>query len=321
MGRVFMDAMDDPFAAVDPLVRRLWLAEVAESLPLTTLFSRDPAGTIASALPVGLGCLACFAATLALRAWADGLGGEPTRRAGPQLQRTRFAFVAILVGAGLALSFWQVRVLSSVGAIAVLGGVYAVTAAKGFWQAQGRPVLASLSLVLLLPFTAPAATLVASAWARPASVPPASALPNGAARPDTGKERPAEDDCLAPADFAPLAAVSGTVDAPVDAGAFLLVHTGLDPYAAAFHRDNDGNRFHFDLAMAEPARAERIARSRRLDYIMVCTGWAETGQLARRSADSFAAGLLADGVPSWLEPVAVPGTPIKVFRLRAPAQR
>ena len=313
--------LGDPFTAVDPLVRKLWLAEVAESLPLATLLARDTAGTVAFVLPVALGFLGCLVAAAMRRGGngADRLRGEADGRS--ELRRTRFALVTIVVGAGLALSFWQVRVLSSVGAIAILGGVHAVTAASRFWQKRGRPALASLSLALLFPFTAAASTLVASSLIGPSLAAPTLPPPSGSASASAATARPAEDDCLAPADFAPLAGWSGTVDAPVDAGSFLLVHTGLDPYAAAFHRDNDGNRFHFDLAMAEPARAEQIARSRRLDYVMICAGWVETKQLARRAPESLAAGLLAGRYPSWLEPVAVTGTPIKVFRLRAAAHR
>ncbi len=289
--------LGNPFGAVDPLVRQLWLAEVAESLPLATLLRRDPVGAIASALPITLGLTGCLAAAVSRRCDCPGL------------RRSRFAIVAAIIGTGLALSLWQVRVLSSIGAIAILGGVYAVAATREFWQGRGRPVLASLSLALLFPFTAVAATLAASAFATPKPAPTISTT-------STGDHAEPADDCLAPAAFAPLAGWRGTVDAPVDAGSFLLVHTALDPYAAAFHRDNDGNRFHFDLATADPARAERVARSRPLDYVMICGGLPETEQLARRFPASLAAALLSGRVPSWLEPVPIAGTPIAVFRLR-----
>ena len=103
--------------------------------------------------------------------------------------------------------------------------------------------------------------------------------------------------------------------APVDAGSFLLVHTDLDVFAAAFHRDNDGNRFAFDTMLAPAAEAGRLAARRHVAFILICPGLSETGVMAERAPAGLAADLLAGRIPDWLKPLRLPGTPFLVFQV------
>ena len=105
------------------------------------------------------------------------------------------------------------------------------------------------------------------------------------------------------------------MSAPIDLGSYLLAQTDMSVFAAAFHRDNDGNRFVFETMMASPDEAERMAVRRDAAYVMLCPEPMETALLARRAPHGLASNLLAGRVPAWLAPVPLAATPIKVYRV------
>ena len=281
--------LQGPFVGVDPLVRDLWLSHVEESLPFTTLLRHDPAAALFAIVPVVLGFIGCVLAAIQTSA---------RRRGG-------FVIVATVVGVGLALAFWQNRVFSSITAIALCGGIYAALATQRFWRQRDRDALASLSLIILFPFTATAVSLVL----------PAQAATNIAA--PAPRKAATVEQCLAPAAFAPLRDWTGRVIAPLDAGSYLLVHTDLEVFAAAFHRDNDGNHFVLDTMLSSPAQAAAEAAARHVTYIIVCDGLPETQIIADRAPDSLAAALLAHRTPAWLHEIPLPGSPLRVFEVQS----
>ena len=232
VGLAYPSCLRSPFADVDPLVREIWLSRVAESLPFLTLAHNDAGTAVFSIVPVAMGLAGCLVAACR----------------GPSARRASFALTSAVVAGGLAMAFWQVRVFSTVTAIALCGGLFAAQAARCYWQRRKRDTLASLSLALIVPFTATAVSV---------------ALPSQAAgEADAPPPKVTSAQCLAPAAFKPLEPLKGAVIAPVDAGSFLLVHTDLDVFAAAFHRDNDGNRFALDTMLAPAAEAGRLAARR-----------------------------------------------------------
>ena len=68
--------------------------------------------------------------------------------------------------------------------------------------------------------------------------------------------------------------------------------------------------------MADPATAEAIVRSSKARYVAFCPGEPEIALVARMVPGSLAADLERGGVPDWLVPVPLAGTPYKVFTLR-----
>lgn len=285
---VYPACLHDPFAAVDPLVREIWMSNVEEALPFRRLLRQEFAAAWTSIVPVVMGLVACLFA-----AW------RMTGRL-----RLQFLILASIVAVGLALAFWQVRVFTSVTAIALCGGLYVAVSAQKWCLRQGRENLASLSLLLLFPFTAAAVG---------AALPAFSKAPIGGAVAEKGASF---DDCLAPRAFAPLRTLTpGSVVGPVDAGSYLLAHTDLSVFAAAYHRNNDGTRFAFDLMSAPPSEARRMAAQRGVAYVMTCPGLGETDLLANRHPDGLAAALRAGRPPVWLGRVPLEGTPFRVFRV------
>ena len=276
--------LHDPFAAVDPLVRSIWLDNVQESVPVTRLFRTDRSIALFSLLPVVLGLGGCL-----FGAWfATGV------------RRQRFLVVSSVVVIGLALAFWQVRAFTSITAIAMCGGLAVAIATHDWCLGRGRQTLATASIALVFPFTGVGAGVFLPVDASPAMA----------------KGEASIESCLTPSAMAPMNALSaGLVLAPVDLGSFLLADTHFTVLAAAFHRDNDGNRFAFDTMLAPPAEAGRLAAGRDVKYVVICPGLGETKLIAKRAPEGLAAALLADRVPDWLTPVPLAGTPFRVFRV------
>ena len=273
--------LQEPFAGLDPLVRSLWLANVREVWTLPRTWREAPFVAVTFVLPLTLGVVG-----VAVACWrTEGLA------------RVRWLFVAIVLAVGVALSIWAVRVLTFAGPIAVLGGVALVAGWHDRLAAAGRRRLAALSLAAVLPFGA-------TTWA--------IALSFVASEPESR----AEMDCLAPAALAPLATLPpGLVLAPIDAGAHILAFTADAVVAAPYHRNNAGNRLSLDtfLAAPEAARAEAVASGAR--YLVSCDGLNGL-RIARAQAPGGLAAALARGdLPSWLRPVPLPSTPLRVFEI------
>lgn len=271
----------DPFANVAPLVRSVWLSNVTESLPFPRFFREDPQGALLTLMPVALGLCGTLAGAILWRG----------------ITAARFLLVSALIGTGLAMGFWQIRVFTSVTPLAVAGALPLAIALHGRAKQAGRNEWALLALCLVFPFTSAAWGLV---------------LPD-----DTGTAPTrAGNKCLAPASFAPLAALPpGRVVAPIDSGAYFLVHTKMTVFAAPYHRDNAGNLLMLESLMAKPEDAFSMLSARGANYIAICPGFGETQALAKRAPESLAANLLAGRIPNWLAPVPMNGTPYLIFRV------
>ena len=272
--------LHDPFAKVDPLVRTIWMANVTESQPFTAFYAKDRTAGLLFVLPVVLGLAGCLVAALRLR--------------GPTA--LRFGVLAALTATGLAMAFWQIRVFTSVTPIALCGALPLAITLHALFKRQARDLAALLALGLILPFTSLAWAMVLPDEAAPAPV-------HGNA-------------CLAPQSFAALTALpAGATVAPIDSGAFLLVHTGLSVFAAPYHRDNDGNRFALEMLLAAPDRAVAGLAAYGVTYLMVCPDLGESRRLAERAPSGLIAALLAGRVPPGLAPLAIAATPYRVYRV------
>jgi hypothetical protein len=271
--------LHDPFAMVDPLVREFWLSKVQESQPLLGVAHKAPMLALLYIIPPALG----------LAGW---VGGALFSRG---LTALRFVLLAALSAVGIAMTFWQIRVLGSVMPLAVCGALPLVIGLHQGAMRRGRGLIAGLAFCLLLPFTA-------IGWA--------IVLPDDPSAPG------AENKCLAAASFTGLRDLApGSVVAPIDAGPFLLVHTGLTAFAGPYHRDNDGNRFLFDSLLAAPDAAHRAMMARGATYLITCPGLSQTKSFAARAPNGLAAALDEGHGPAWLARVTVKDTPFEVFKI------
>ena len=277
--------LGDPFVGLDPLVRTIWLDHVAEVQKLVDLWLTQPSAAITLGAPITLALLAAFAA-----AWhAQGL------------QRARLIALAALIAIGLAMTFWGVRVFSSVAPLAAIGSAVAVLSLARRLIAAGplRPALATL---FCLPF---------------APIAYAAALPTD---PPVDSSRTVA--CLRPSAIKPLdAAARGLVLAPIDEGSHLLVYTHHAVVAAPYHRNNAGNRLSILAFMAEPAEARDIVTASGADYLVACPLMKRMQIMAGLAPKGLAAELIAGRVPDWLEPLDFKAEPNAIYRIkRQPAR-
>ncbi|MEJ0050753.1 MAG: hypothetical protein WDN02_06035 [Methylovirgula sp.] len=273
----------DPYAGIDPLLRDVWLKNVEEALPLSRYFIMRPSAAIIMLMPVLFG----FAAVVAACRMERGLA------------RLRWLTIASLAAAGLLMCFWQIRIFSFVGPVALLGGAWAIARwrdrlSRGRWHEAS-----ALALILVLPFSSIGWALAAMGFPSPAQ-----------------KQEHARAACLASSAFVPLAQLPpGLIAGPIDAGSHILALTPHSVLAAPYHRDNHGNRVALDAFLAAPAQAQSILRADNVRYVVNCSGFGEMKALAKRAPNSLAMHIVANTPPAWLAPFPSSGA-YQVFVIR-----
>lgn len=272
--------MGDPFVGLDPVVRAIWLRNVAEVQSLPQYFSHAPSAAIVVAAPTALAALAAFALGLS----AHGVA------------RARVWLLAALVGAGLAMSFWGVRALTSVAPLVALAGASAIAQLIDRARMEGA-ARGALAILAMLPF-APLAYAVL--------------LPADKANAEAGTLA-----CLRPETMRTLdAAPPGLVIAPVSAGSHIVALTHHAAVAAPYHRNNHGNRLSIDTFRAEPEAAKALARGAGAAYLLACPHIAELRMIADENGQSLAAALVAGHTPGWLEKIDGVAPPNTLYRVR-----
>jgi hypothetical protein len=182
--------------------------------------------------------------------------------------------------------------------IALCGGAFAVAALRR-WCATRSAAAAALAPLAILPF---ASTI----WLL--------ALPDEHLPPAQARAAAATATCLTPGALAPLASLpAGSIVAPLDVGAHILESTRSSVFAAPYHRNDDGNRFAFQVFLAPPEVARDLLAARHVAYVLTCPGMAETDRVIARAPQGLAARLAAGVVPGFLRPVPLVGTPFKVY--------
>ena len=277
--------LHSPYAAMDPLIERLWLSNVTEAQPMMTAIRQRPDTLTMVVCPILAGLLAALSAV-----W---------RSTG--LTRARWAMLSGLVVIGLLGLVWEVRVATSVSPLAVLPGAWLVGSATAYAVRRGRPLLVLLPLLLLLPFSA-------IAWAL---------VPMRELSPDIQAQLAGGVACRRAAAVEPLASLPPqTVFAPIDAGSHLLAHTGLSVVGAPYHRNQHGDALVLRGFVAGPEEARAIVKASGADLLAFCPTDTQLQILAKEAPAGLAKALLDGRIPDWLSPVAAPGTAYRVFRVR-----
>jgi len=218
------------------------------------------------------------------------------------VRRVQWIMVAATILTGIVLGLWLIRVLTFVGPIAPLGGVWAVMRLHKRLARTSVRTAALWSFFALLPF---------------ASIPWALAIGALAIGGDGKPPEKLSEDCHAPAAFAPLAALPpGLMLAPIDAGSHLLAFTPHSVLAAPYHRNNHGNKVALQAFLASPDDARAIVIASGAKYLAVCAGLGETSVLSERDPHNLAAALTKGQIPDWLKPVSAANTPYKIFTVQ-----
>lgn len=282
----FPQCLADPYAGLDPRLKRLWLDGVTEAQPVFEIAARDPAMLFTWYATPLLALL-----VLALSALRNGI-------------RRIDAIVGALLVAAVLVSAWQVRgALFSVALAAIpLSGWIASRRERATGSPSGAATLA-LAAAWILSFNAVWSTAGSRLFA-PSAVPEATVAAASAGA------------CYRSSDYAGLAALAPTTVLSVsNLGSAILAWTPHRALAGSYHRNVAGNLTALDMLLADPQAAETIARGAKVGVVAVCPGNSETTLLAAAAPDGLLAALNADRVPGWLEPVGGDQA-LRLYRVR-----
>jgi len=265
----------DPFAGLDPLVRKLWLSNVQEARSIPKLLRDDPDSFGTFVAPWALGAIAIAGAAFIEQG----------------LSRARFLALLALTLAGCATAVYMSRSITSVIPLALLGGVWAAMRAR---QACGKQeILAAIAMILtLLPFST-----IAWALATPMA------------------DRPKAKKCDEASAFIPLRALpTAGVLTLTDLSPFVLLNTPHNVIAGPYHRNNHGNRLMFDIFMAPPQMAQEMLRAAGLRYVAVCDPAHTFKDLIELAPEGLAATIAGDRPLDWLRPIKA-DTPLDLYEI------
>jgi hypothetical protein len=274
----------DPFSALDPLVRELWLDTVQEAYSIPKIVAEYPEGFWGLVMPMALGAGAiAFAASLERG-----------------LARVRYAALLALALAGCATAFYMARSINNASQLALLGGVWAGVRVLQ-WRGGGTLRTALLALLTLAPFTA-------VFWI-------------GLAPPEKKAEKKEQartlEDCISRASYAPIRALPpGVVLALPDLGPFMLIHTEHSVMAAPYHRNNHGNRLMLDAFLAPPDKARDLLRAAGVRYIAICDATDQAAPIEARAPQGLLAAITKEAPLEWLRPIRLE-TPVSIYEVVA----
>jgi len=289
-----------PFGSLDPLVHDYWYVNVIEGRPVW-----DQTATI---IPALLQLALAFA--VAVRLWLRA----------PLPQRAQLGEFVLLFAGTLALGLLVSRSLAFASLLATVPLAWLLGEALHRLRTARKPTpkiaVGVATLLALLPM-AP----VALAENLASSAPPAPRLTAQVGGEAAGTQAAGivESSCDLQASSARLNALpKGTVFAPLDIGPSVLLETGHSVIATGHHRAEAAMHDVIGAFLVEPEVSRTILRSYGADYLVLCDDLAEPDLYARRGGShSFAARLLADDAPDWLEKVET-GAPasFRVWRVR-----
>lgn len=279
------------FAAVDPLVADVWLANVPEGQPLWTHSLSDILQVL---IPCGVGLIAAI--NLAVKNH-------------DRLRRVWFEYAALLAAAIIIATF-----ISRAGAVAG-----ALAAAPLAWQIElwlrrvrnirpEKKKVPSLALVVMIG----AVPLIAGALflrSEPAGAEGAAAVTVQAAL--------RASDCHVAGTAPVLSALAkGEVFAPLDLGPAILHSSKHTVVATGHHRADGAIRDTIEIFTGSSSDAHARLLARRAAYVAYCPGLAETARLAAAYPEGFAAEMESGKVPDWLEPVKSSANgPTRIWRV------
>ncbi len=317
---LFPACLGGPFPGMTPLVRAHWLYTVNEMSSLAKFVARGQWEVLVFYPPLLLATLA--ASFGALRGpgsvLSAGVGAGSAQESTPQQgrgavpdrdaigngsgRRRAFAVAALFLWPGLILGCFQFR--GTYVAVGLLPPVAGAVIAWALAEAGRAGLRRSLGPAAL------AAGLVSTVWLVPAYLADAL-MPD--ARGDAAVRGAAT--CHAHAAVAPLAALPpGTVLAPVFMGPSILLRTPHAVVAAPYHRAIPGLTAAIEGLGGTEADLRRHVESLGIGYLVACpTRPGDDLQPETAFATRLMQGAVA--VP-WLEPIAVPGTELRVWRVR-----
>jgi hypothetical protein len=280
---LFSGCIASPFEHLDPIVKSLWVANIAEAISFARMLQLFPERV---------------ASYYVLPITTMGLAAMALIRCDPAAT-FRWIVASGTLAALIGFGFLQMRGLAAASMVAA-------------------PVFAA-SLGILWPrFASGPTLLLVSAVASPFSLAvtglSAKRMIDAIFEPETiGDLSP----CRSLSDVASLKRLpKGRVMAPLDLGPAILAETGHDVFAGPYHRNNDGNTALIKLMLAPLPTAQQILSDRRVDYVITCSA-APDRNIIKLAPDGLEALLSRGQTPEFLEPIDLgPAAKISAWRLR-----
>ncbi len=287
----------DPYRAIDPDARRLWLDSVGEALPLW----KQDLQTILS-MPV----FPLFGLAGALWMWRRQTGDD-----------RRIWGVILLIGtASILLCLLSTRAGIPAQLLAIPGAAALMAAGRARLVANARPLARVLGTVLWLGVVSGMIVrLVIVAFVPDPTAQVAS--PQGSDK-SSGKAAGTGPklDCLTPAALATLNHLpAGTMMAAIDLSPALLVHSHQRAVAGPYHRNGAAIAGVMNAFAGTEAAAHDFIRAHHTDYVLICPSLTEHEIYQKRAPSGFQQQLLAGKAPAWLVPL--PSLPAyRLFRVK-----
>ncbi|WP_156680176.1 hypothetical protein [Sphingomonas profundi] len=279
----------DPYRAVDPVARALWLDRVSEALPLW----RQTAEVAWASLALPLIGLA---------------GGMLMLRRAPPEGRRMWAVILVFSALSILLALAATRGAVVAQALALPGAAALGHLGRERIVASGRMIVRVFGQVLLF--------LLVSAILPRLAIAALLAPPAGKA--ETMAEAGAAA-CMRPRALAALDALPpATLFGFLDATPALLLHSHHSGIAGPYHRNGRAIADVMRAWAGDPAIAEAIVRRHRAAYVILCGDPAEAQLYDRRGPDGLHARLIRGETSAWLTPVKMNNTPWRVWRVRPP---
>lgn len=270
----------DAFQGLEPIVRTYWYEHVAEGMPI---WRRNP-GTAVSVIAFPLIALACGAI-----AW---------RRS----RTVEWAFYCGALAAATLVGATVLRASALSNMLAVPAGAWAALHLVRRVQASSRPavrVVGSVGAFLALSPWFPATLAIA---VMPPEKDASAAFAEGCTR--TGSVR------------ALAALPTGRIFAPLDFGPSILLQTPHAAFASGYHRNHAAIAAELRVMLGNADAARSMLHRWGIDYVVSCPGYEEMGVYEEAAPSGFAAQIHSGRAPSWLVPLAMRGTKLKVWRVR-----
>lgn len=278
-----------PFAELDPFVRRFWYDNVSEGMPVWTQVPSWAAMTIGFPI-TGL------------------IGGAFAWRASTGESRVRWTMLLALAAATFMLSLLVIRTGSTANALALPGGAWALhamlTRARAIRSVLPRTLATAGALLAATPGLAASALLGSPEASAPAT--PSAASGSAVTRTPCDHGHEISDLAVLP---------TSTLFAPIDVTPQLLATTPHSAIAGGYHRNLAALHRTMATFMTDPDTAHRWIDESKAGYVIGCPGTNETEMYKHFAPNGLWARLERGERFDWLEPVALPNSPVLVWRV------
>ncbi|MES2986474.1 MAG: hypothetical protein V4808_01075 [Pseudomonadota bacterium] len=276
-----------PFGTLDPLVYNFWYRNVSEGLPLWDQMLPWALMTISFPI-VGL------------------IGGVLAWRETEGEERARWTMMLALAGLAFALSIFIIRTGATANALALPGGAWLLHALLTRARAISAIPMRTLATAGALLAATPG--LIASAL---------FGLPIGTGSTPvpvmTGTTVPPCNQGHEIADLAVLPA--STLFAPLDVSPNLLAWTPHKAIGSGYHRNAESIHRVLATFLGSPEAAYSAVHASNAAYVVGCPGANETEIYKSAAPNGFWARLERGERFDWLQPVAIPGSPVLVWKV------